>query len=130
MKNTVFKGTATAIVTPMKDDLSVDYDALGRLIDFQINSGINAIVAVGTTGESATLEYSEQKDVIRFTVERVAGRVPVIAGAGTNNTLPFHRCCGYLYRTGDSLQCSRPYRLQPFAQNRCKTFGTPQYRGH
>ena len=87
MKNTVFKGTATAIVTPMKDDLSVDYDALGRLIDFQINSGINAIVAVGTTGESATLEYSEQKDVIRFTVERVAGRVPVIAGAGTNNTL-------------------------------------------
>jgi len=87
MKNTVFKGTATAIVTPMKDDLTVDYDALGRLIDFQILSGINAIVAVGTTGESATLEYSEQKDVIRFTVERVAGRVPVIAGAGTNNTL-------------------------------------------
>ena len=87
MKNTVFKGTATAIVTPMKDDLSVDYDALGRLIDFQIDSGVNAIVAVGTTGESATLEYSEQKDVIRFTVERVAGRVPVIAGAGTNNTL-------------------------------------------
>jgi 4-hydroxy-tetrahydrodipicolinate synthase len=71
----------------MSDDLSVDYDALGRLIDFQIDSGINAIVAVGTTGESATLEYTEQKDVIRFTVDRVAGRVPVIAGAGTNNTL-------------------------------------------
>ena len=87
MKKMVFEGTATAIVTPMKDDLSVDYEALGRLIDFQIDSGINAIVAVGTTGESATLEYSEQKDVIRFTVERVAGRVPVIAGAGTNNTL-------------------------------------------
>ena len=87
MKRTVFEGTATAIVTPMNDDLSVDYDALGRLIDFQIDSGINAIVAVGTTGESATLEYAEQKDVIRFTVGRVAGRVPVIAGAGTNNTL-------------------------------------------
>ena len=87
MKRTVFEGTATAIVTPMNDDLSVDYDALGRLIDFQIDSGINAIVAVGTTGESATLEYTEQKDVIRFTVDRVAGRVPVIAGAGTNNTL-------------------------------------------
>ena len=87
MKRTVFEGTATAIVTPMNDDLSVDYDALGRLIDFQIDSGINAIVAVGTTGESATLEYAEQKDVIRFTVDRVAGRVPVIAGAGTNNTL-------------------------------------------
>ena len=87
MKHTVFEGTATALVTPMNDDLSVDYDALGRLIDFQIDSGINAIVAVGTTGESATLEYAEQKDVIRFTVDRVAGRVPVIAGAGTNNTL-------------------------------------------
>ena len=87
MKRTVFEGTATAIVTPMNDDLSVDYDALGRLIDFQFDSGINAIVVVGTTGESATLEYAEQKDVIRFTVDRVAGRVPVIAGAGTNNTL-------------------------------------------
>ena len=87
MKHTVFEGTATALVTPMNDDLSVDYDALGRLIDFQIDSGINAIVAVGTTGESATLEYAEQKDVIRFTVDRAAGRVPVIAGAGTNNTL-------------------------------------------
>ena len=87
MKKTVFKGMATAIVTPMKADLSVDYDAFGRLIDFQIENGINAIVAVGTTGESATLEPWEQKEVIRFTVERVAGRVPVIAGAGTNNTL-------------------------------------------
>ena len=87
MKKTVFKGMATAIVTPMKADKSVDYEALGRLIEFQIENGINAIVAVGTTGESATLEPWEQKEVIRFTVERVAGRVPVIAGAGTNNTL-------------------------------------------
>ena len=87
MKHTIFEGTATAIVTPMKDDLSVDYEAFGRLIDFQIESSVNAIVAVGTTGESATLEYSEQKDVIRFAVERTAGRIPVIAGAGTNNTL-------------------------------------------
>lgn len=87
MKHPVFEGTATALVTPMKDDLSVDYEALGRLIDFQIEAGINALVAVGTTGESATLEYAEQKEVIQFTVERVAGRVPVIAGAGTNNTL-------------------------------------------
>ena len=87
MKKTVFKGMATAIVTPMKADKSVDYEALGRLIEFQIENGINAIVAVGTTGESATLEPWEQKEVIRFTVEKVAGRVPVIAGAGTNNTL-------------------------------------------
>ena len=87
MKHTIFTGMGTAIVTPMKEDLSVDYEALGRLIDFQIEQGIDAIVAVGTTGESATLEPWEQKEVIRFTVERVAKRVPVIAGVGTNNTL-------------------------------------------
>ena len=87
MKNTIFTGMASAIVTPMKDDLTVDYEALGRFIDFQIEQGINAIVAVGTTGESATLEPAEQKEVIRFTVERTAKRVPVIAGVGTNNTL-------------------------------------------
>ena len=86
MKSTIFTGMATAMVTPMKEDLSVDYDALGRFVDFQLENGINALVAVGTTGESATLEPAEQKEVIRFTVERVAGRVPVIAGTGTNNT--------------------------------------------
>ena len=87
MKKTIFTGMGTAIVTPMKEDFSVDYEALGKLIDFQIAQGIDAIVAVGTTGESATLEPWEQKEVIRFTVERVAKRVPVIAGVGTNNTL-------------------------------------------
>ena len=86
MKKTIFKGMATALVTPMKEDLTVDYEAFGRFIDFQIEKGINAIVAVGTTGESATLEPSEQKEVIRFAVERAAGRVPVIGGTGTNNT--------------------------------------------
>ena len=87
MKKTIFKGMATAMVTPMKADKTVDYEALGRVIEFQIENGINALVAVGTTGESATLEPWEQKEVIRFTVEKVAGRVPVIAGTGTNNTL-------------------------------------------
>ena len=87
MKKTVFKGMATAMVTPMKADQSVDYEAMGRFIEFQIENGINALVAVGTTGESATLEPWEQKEVIHFTVEKVAGRVPVIAGTGTNNTL-------------------------------------------
>ena len=69
MKNTVFMGMATAMVTPMKADLTVDYEALGRFIEFQIENGIDALVAVGTTGESATLEPWEQKEVIRFTVE-------------------------------------------------------------
>ena len=85
MKNTIFKGMATAIVTPMTTD-GIDYEALGRFIDFQIENGINAIVVMGTTGENATIEYADQKEIIRFTVEKVAKRVPVIAGTGTNNT--------------------------------------------
>ena len=86
MKKTIFKGMATAMVTPMTQE-GVDYEALGRFIDFQLASGINALVAVGTTGESATLTPEERKKVISFTIDRVAGRVPVIAGTGTNNTL-------------------------------------------
>ena len=84
-KSTIFRGMATALVTPMTAT-GVDYEALGRFIDFQLASGINALVAVGTTGESATLSPQERNDVIRFTVDRVNGRVPVIAGTGTNNT--------------------------------------------
>ena len=85
MKNTIFKGMATAIVTPMTAD-GIDYEALGRFIEFQIENGINAIVVMGTTGENATIEPEDQKEVIRFTVEKVAKRIPVIAGTGTNNT--------------------------------------------
>ena len=85
MKHTIFTGMATAMVTPMTES-GVDYEALERFIEFQIGSGINALVAVGTTGESATLTPEERTEVIRFTVEKAAGRVPVIAGTGTNNT--------------------------------------------
>ena len=85
MKKTVFTGMATAIVTPMTAT-GIDYEALGRFIDFQIESGINAIVVMGTTGENATIEPEDQAAVIRYTVEKVAKRVPVIAGTGTNNT--------------------------------------------
>ncbi len=85
MKNTLFTGMATAIVTPMTET-GIDYEALGRLLEFQIESGINAIVVMGTTGENATIEPEDQKKVIAYTVEKVAKRVPVIAGTGTNNT--------------------------------------------
>ncbi len=85
MKKTIFTGMATALVTPMTPD-GIDYEAFGRFIDFQIDSGINALVAMGTTGENATIEPLDQAAVIRYTVERAAGRVPVIAGTGTNNT--------------------------------------------
>ena len=85
MKKTIFTGMATALVTPMTAN-GIDYDTFGRFIDFQIDSGINALVAMGTTGENATIEPLDQTAVIRYTVERAAGRVPVIAGTGTNNT--------------------------------------------
>ncbi|MDO4897590.1 MAG: 4-hydroxy-tetrahydrodipicolinate synthase [Moraxella sp.] len=79
-------GSMTALITPMTSDGAVDYDTLGRLIDWQIDNGTDALVAVGTTGESATLSMDEHCQVIDFFVKKVAGRVPVIAGTGANNT--------------------------------------------
>lgn len=75
-----------ALVTPMNEDESVDYAALERLLEWHIQSGTQAIVVVGTTGESATLDMKEHCDVIRFVVERVKKRIPVIAGTGANST--------------------------------------------
>ena len=86
MKNTVFRGVATAIATPMKSNGDVDYEQFARLIEMQIAGGVDAIVAVGTTGEGSTLSDEEHKEAIRFCVEKVAGRVPVIAGTGSNDT--------------------------------------------
>ena len=85
MKNTIFTGMGTAIITPMNEN-GIDYEGLGRLIEFQIENGINAIIVMGTTGENATIEPEDQKKVIAYTVEKVNKRVPVIAGTGTNNT--------------------------------------------
>ena len=85
MKNTVFTGVATAIVTPMNAN-GVDYEAFGKLLDWQIEEGINALVIAGTTGEGSTLTDEEHREVLRFAVERIAGRVPVIAGTGSNDT--------------------------------------------
>lgn len=82
----MFQGAFTALVTPFKDDLEIDFEAYGRLIDYQLEQGINGLVPCGCTGEAATLSHDEQKSCIRFTVERVAGRVPVVAGTGSNNT--------------------------------------------
>ena len=86
MKQEIFRGIATALATPMDLDGTIDYEAYGRLIDWQIDAGVAGLVACGTTGESATMTEAEHKEVIRFTVERAAGRVPVIAGTGSNCT--------------------------------------------
>ena len=85
MKKPLFQGMATALITPMTPE-GIDYETLGRFIEFQIENGINALVVMGTTGENATIEGPDQQKVIRFTVEKVAHRVPVIAGTGTNCT--------------------------------------------
>ena len=85
MKNTVFKGVATAIVTPLTKD-GVDYAKFAKLIEWQIAEGVDAIVAVGTTGEGSTLSDAEHKEAIKFCVDQVAGRIPVITGTGSNDT--------------------------------------------
>lgn len=86
MKNqTIFRGAATALVTPL-DENGVNYDQLGRLIDWQLEEGINALVICGTSGEASTLTDEEHRDAIAYAVERVNGRVPVIAGTGSNDT--------------------------------------------
>jgi 4-hydroxy-tetrahydrodipicolinate synthase len=82
----MFHGSIVALVTPMRRDGSVDNEALDRLIEFHIDNGTDGIVAVGTTGESATLDEAEHVAVIRRVVERVDGRIPVIAGTGANST--------------------------------------------
>lgn len=86
MKNPIFTGAAVAIITPMNDDGSVNYDEFGRFIDFQIENGTDAIVVCGTTGESSTLKVVEHNEAIRWCVEYVNHRVPVIAGTGSNST--------------------------------------------
>ena len=85
MKNTIFTGIATALITPLTEN-GVDYDALARLIDWQIDEGINALVICGTTGEASTLTDDEHREAIRFAVKQAAGRVPIIAGTGSNDT--------------------------------------------
>lgn len=84
-QNPIFKGAATALVTPLTNE-GIDYENFGRLIDWQIESGIDALVVAGTTGEGSTLTDEEHRAVISYAVERTAGRVPVIAGTGSNDT--------------------------------------------
>lgn len=82
----VFKGAGVAIVTPFTKNNEVDYEKLGELIEYQIAEGTDSIIICGTTGEASTLSHEEHLECIRYTVEKVAGRVPVIAGTGSNST--------------------------------------------
>jgi 4-hydroxy-tetrahydrodipicolinate synthase len=84
-KTTLFRGVGTALITPMTKE-GIDYPALERLLEWQIAMGVNAIISCGTTGEGSTLTDEEHREVLRFTVQKVAGRIPVIAGTGSNDT--------------------------------------------
>lgn len=86
MKTPIFTGAGVAIITPMNADGSINYDEFGRIIDNQIENGTDAIVVCGTTGEASTMTDDEHIEAIRFTVDRVAKRIPVIAGTGSNDT--------------------------------------------
>ena len=86
MKKPVFTGAGVAIITPMYEDGSINFDELGRIVEDQITRGTDAIVICGTTGECSTMADEEQLAAIKFTVETVNHRVPVIAGAGSNDT--------------------------------------------
>lgn len=86
MKKRIFTGAGIAILTPMNPDGSINFPELGRMIDWQIERHTDAIIICGTTGETPTLSQEEQQQAIRFAVEKTAGRVPVIAGTGTNDT--------------------------------------------
>ena len=85
MKKPIFTGSGVAIATPFTKD-GVDFDTLGKLLDFQLEGGTDAIVACGTTGEASTMTPQERTEVISFCVDHVKGRVPVIAGSGSNST--------------------------------------------
>ncbi len=94
MKKTVFEGAATALITPFSDG-GIDYEQFARLINWQIDSGIDALVVCGTTGEASTLSDDEHRDAIEFAVKTSGGRVPIIAGTGSNDTayaLDLTRC--------------------------------------
>jgi len=86
MKNTIFTGAGVAIITPMNEDGSINFNKLGDNIDYQIENGTNAIIICGTTGESSTMTDEEHTECIRYAVEKTAKRVPVVAGTGSNDT--------------------------------------------
>lgn len=109
MKNTVFEGAATAIITPLNEN-GIDFNKFAELIEWQIAEGIDAIVVCGTTGESSTLTDEEHKEAIRFAVEKINGRVPVIAGTGSNDTAYAIELTKYACEVGaDAMLVVTPY---------------------
>ena len=106
----IFKGAGVAIVTPFTQDDKVNFEELGKMIDFQLAGGTDAIIICGTTGESSTLTHEEHDECIKFAVEHTAGRVPVIAGTGSNSTAEAIRLSTHAQNNGaDALLLVTPY---------------------
>lgn len=110
MKKQIFKGCGTALVTPFNQDESINFKKLEELIDYQIKNNADAIIICGTTGESSTMSESEQKETIKFAVEKVNKRTPVIAGTGSNNTKHAINLSRYAQEVGaDAVLVVTPY---------------------
>ena len=118
----IFTGAGVAIITPFNEDVSVNYEEFGRIIDDQISGGSDAIIVCGTTGESSTMDHDEHIEVIKYCVEKVAGRVPVIAGSGSNCTREAINISKRAEEVGaNGLLCVTPY------YNKCTQEGLYQY---
>lgn len=122
MKNTIFTGAATAIVTPLNQN-GIDFDSFRKLIEWQIAEGIDAIVVAGTTGEGSTLTDEEHKAAIKFCVDTVAGRVPVIAGTGSNDIAYAISLTKYACEVGaDAMLLVTPYYNKATQNGLIKSF--------
>lgn len=122
-KDIVFTGAASALITPFGKDGGVDYEAFGRLIDWQIDSGIDALVICGTTGEGSTLTDEEHRQCIRYAAEKIAGRVPMIAGTGSNDTEYANSLSQYACEVGaDALLLVTPYYNKATPKGLIKSF--------
>lgn len=123
MKKTVFTGIATALITPLSQD-GVDFHRFGELIDWQIEKGIDALVICGTTGESATMTEEEHRAVIEYAIERIDGRVPAIAGTGSNNTAHAVDMAKFACKAGaDALLVVTPYYNKATQNGLIQSFG-------
>ena len=110
----MFTGSMVAVATPMHEDGSVDYEGYERLIDFHLKNNTDALVPVGTTGESATLDHDEHCKVVRFVVDKIANRMPVIAGTGANSTLEAVTLTQFAHKAGaDACLLVTPYYNKP-----------------
>ena len=109
MKKIIFKGCGTAISTPFTN-AGVNFEEFGKLIEFQISEGVDSIIVCGTTGESSTMTEKEKKDTIKYAIDKVNGRIPVIAGTGSNNTASAIEMSKYAEAVGaDALLVVTPY---------------------